>query len=161
MNKQNILAVAVKRAMRVTESVGIGIVLLLTAAVIAMITPSAASAPPPSGSPPPPGWSRAWRVPRAAPSAPVARCTSPKAQPAGSRASIRRPGTITTFASGLPKRSRSSASAGRSTSRSSAGPRTHWSPSSAPTSAAATSSASTEWTAQTASPSSRTSARSP
>ena len=39
---------------------------------------------------------------RAAPSAPMVRCTSPKAQPAGSRASIRRPGQITTFASGLP-----------------------------------------------------------
>ena len=44
------------------------------------------------GGPTPPCWSRAWRVPRAAPSAPVVRCTSPKAQPAGSRASIRRPG---------------------------------------------------------------------
>jgi sugar lactone lactonase YvrE len=44
MKKQNILALAPKPAMRVTESVGIGIVLMLTAAVIAMITPSAASA---------------------------------------------------------------------------------------------------------------------
>src|SRR6266480_1824030 len=44
MNKQNILAIALKPAMRVTESVGIGIVLMLTAAVIAMITSSAASA---------------------------------------------------------------------------------------------------------------------
>jgi hypothetical protein len=44
MNKQNILALAVKPATRVTESVGIGIVLMLTAAVIAMITPSAVSA---------------------------------------------------------------------------------------------------------------------
>jgi hypothetical protein len=44
MKKQNILALALKPAMRVTESVGIGIVLMLTAAVIAMITPSAASA---------------------------------------------------------------------------------------------------------------------
>jgi hypothetical protein len=40
MNKQNIL----KPAMRVTESVGIGVVLMLTAALIAMITPSAVSA---------------------------------------------------------------------------------------------------------------------
>src|SRR6266511_2716663 len=44
MNKQNILAIASKPARRVTESVGIGVVLMLTAAVIAMITPSAASA---------------------------------------------------------------------------------------------------------------------
>src|SRR6266571_8044275 len=44
MNKQNILALALKPAMRVTESVGIGIVLMLTAAAIAMITSSAASA---------------------------------------------------------------------------------------------------------------------
>jgi hypothetical protein len=44
MNKQNILALALKPAMRVTKSVGIGMVLMLTAAVIAMITSSAASA---------------------------------------------------------------------------------------------------------------------
>ena len=44
MNKPNILALSLKPAMRVTESVGIGIVLMLTAAVIAMITPSAVSA---------------------------------------------------------------------------------------------------------------------
>ena len=69
-------------------------------------------------------------------------------------------GAVTTFASGLPT-AILAASAGRSTSRSSARPRTSWSPSSAPTSAAATWSASTEWTARTASPSSRTSARSP
>lgn len=44
MKKQNILALALKPASRVTKSVGIGIVLMLTAAVIAMITPSAVSA---------------------------------------------------------------------------------------------------------------------
>jgi hypothetical protein len=44
MKKQNILALVLKPATRVTESVGIGIVLMLTAAVIAMITPSVASA---------------------------------------------------------------------------------------------------------------------
>jgi len=44
MKKQNILALALKPAKRVTESVGIGTVLMLTAAVIAMITPSAVSA---------------------------------------------------------------------------------------------------------------------
>src|SRR5215472_16391653 len=44
MKKQNILALALKPAIRVTESVGISIVLMLIAAVIAMITPSAASA---------------------------------------------------------------------------------------------------------------------
>jgi hypothetical protein len=44
MNKQNILALALKPAMRVTKSVGIGIVLLLAAALIAIITSSAASA---------------------------------------------------------------------------------------------------------------------
>jgi hypothetical protein len=44
MNKQNILALALKPAMRVTKSVGIGIVLFLAAALIAIITPSAASA---------------------------------------------------------------------------------------------------------------------
>jgi hypothetical protein len=43
MKKQNILALALKPAMRVTESVGIGIVLMLAAALIAMISPSAAS----------------------------------------------------------------------------------------------------------------------
>ena len=51
MKKQNILALALKPAMRVTESVGIGIVLMLAAAVIAMITPSAASASPPCEGP--------------------------------------------------------------------------------------------------------------
>ena len=51
MNKQNILALALKPAMRVTRSVGIGIVLLLAAALIAIITPSAASAPPPCDGP--------------------------------------------------------------------------------------------------------------
>jgi len=51
MNKQNILALALKPAMRVTRSVGIGIVLLLAAALIAIITPSAASAPPPCEGP--------------------------------------------------------------------------------------------------------------
>jgi hypothetical protein len=43
MKNQNILALALKPARRVTKSVGIGIVLMLTAALIAMITPSAAS----------------------------------------------------------------------------------------------------------------------
>jgi len=47
MKKQNILALALKPAMRVTTSVGIGIGLLLAAALVAIITPSAASAPPP------------------------------------------------------------------------------------------------------------------
>src|SRR5262245_17480715 len=44
MNRQNILALAVKPATRMTKSVGIGIVLFLAAAVIAIITPSAARA---------------------------------------------------------------------------------------------------------------------
>jgi hypothetical protein len=44
MNKQNILALALKPAMRVTKSVGIGSVLFLAAALIAIITPSAANA---------------------------------------------------------------------------------------------------------------------
>src|SRR5882724_3619664 len=44
MNKENILALALKPAMRVTRSLGISIVLLLAAALIAIITPSAASA---------------------------------------------------------------------------------------------------------------------
>src|SRR5438874_3975087 len=47
MNKQNILALALKPAMRVTTSVGIGIGLLL----VAIITPFAASAPPPCEGP--------------------------------------------------------------------------------------------------------------
>ena len=51
MNKQNILALALEPAMRVTKSVGIGIVLMLAAALIAMITPSAASAPRPCEEP--------------------------------------------------------------------------------------------------------------
>jgi hypothetical protein len=51
MNKQNILALALKPAMRLTRSVGIGIVLLLVAALIAIIMPSAASAPPPCEGP--------------------------------------------------------------------------------------------------------------
>src|SRR6266567_3861023 len=51
MKRQNILALALKPAMRVTESVGIGIVLMLTAAVIAMITSSAASTSSPCGGP--------------------------------------------------------------------------------------------------------------
>jgi hypothetical protein len=50
MKKQNILALALKQAMR-TESVGIGIALMLAAALIAMITPSAASAMPPCEGP--------------------------------------------------------------------------------------------------------------
>jgi len=44
MNKQNILALALKPAKGVTKSVGIGIVLLLAAALVAIIMPSAASA---------------------------------------------------------------------------------------------------------------------
>ncbi len=51
MNKQNILALDLKPAMRVTKSVGIGIVLLLAAALIALITPSTASAAPPCEGP--------------------------------------------------------------------------------------------------------------
>jgi hypothetical protein len=51
MNKQNILALALKPAMRVTRSVGIGIALLLAAALVAIITPSAASAPSPCEGP--------------------------------------------------------------------------------------------------------------
>jgi hypothetical protein len=51
MKQQNILALALKPPMRVTESVGIGIVLLSAAALIAIITPSAASARPPCGGP--------------------------------------------------------------------------------------------------------------
>jgi hypothetical protein len=51
MNTQNILAIALKPAMRVTKSVGIGVVLLLAAALIGVITPSAASFPPPCGGP--------------------------------------------------------------------------------------------------------------
>jgi hypothetical protein len=43
MKKQNILTLALKPAMRVTKSVGIGIVLMLAAALIATITPSAGS----------------------------------------------------------------------------------------------------------------------
>jgi hypothetical protein len=44
MNTQNILALALKPAIRVTKSVGIGFVLMLAAPLIAMITPSAARA---------------------------------------------------------------------------------------------------------------------
>ena len=51
MSNQNILALALRPAMRVTKSVGIGIVLLLAAALIATITPSAVSAPPPCEEP--------------------------------------------------------------------------------------------------------------
>jgi hypothetical protein len=51
MNKQNILALALKPAMRMTKSVGIGIVLLLAAALVAIITPSAATAAPPCEGP--------------------------------------------------------------------------------------------------------------
>ena len=51
MKNQNILALALKPARRVTKSVGIGIVLMLAAAVIAMITPSSVSASSPCGGP--------------------------------------------------------------------------------------------------------------
>jgi hypothetical protein len=51
MNTQNVFAIALKPAMRVTKSVGIGVVLLLAAALIGVITPSAASFPPPCGGP--------------------------------------------------------------------------------------------------------------
>jgi len=51
MHKQNILALALKPAMPVTKSIGIGIVLLLAATLIAIITPSAVSAPPPCEEP--------------------------------------------------------------------------------------------------------------
>jgi hypothetical protein len=51
MKKQNILALALKPPMRVTKSVGIGIVLMLAAALIAIITPSAASPRPPCEGP--------------------------------------------------------------------------------------------------------------
>src|SRR6266513_453102 len=43
MKKQNILAIALRPAMRGTKSVGIGIALLLVAALIAMVTPAVAS----------------------------------------------------------------------------------------------------------------------
>src|SRR5438477_1274585 len=51
MSNQNILALALRPAMCVTESVGIGIVLLSAAALIAIVTPSAASARPPCEGP--------------------------------------------------------------------------------------------------------------
>ncbi len=51
MKKQNVLALALKPAMRVTESVGISTMLMLTAALIAMITPSAVSASSPCHAP--------------------------------------------------------------------------------------------------------------
>src|SRR5438132_1717322 len=52
MKRQNILALALKPARRVTKSVGMGIVLLMLAAgLIAIITPSAASAAPPCEGP--------------------------------------------------------------------------------------------------------------
>jgi len=51
MKNQNILALALKPAMRVTTSVGTGIGLLLAAALVAIITPSAASAPRPCEEP--------------------------------------------------------------------------------------------------------------
>jgi hypothetical protein len=51
MNKENILALALKPTMRVTKSVGIGTVLLLAAVLMAIITPSATSAPPPCEGP--------------------------------------------------------------------------------------------------------------
>ena len=51
MKKQSMLALALKPAMRVTESVGIGIVLMLAAALIAMITPSTVSASSPCSGP--------------------------------------------------------------------------------------------------------------
>src|SRR6266487_6452926 len=51
MNKQNILTLALKPAMRMTKSVRIGMVLMLAAALIAMITPSAARARPPCEEP--------------------------------------------------------------------------------------------------------------
>jgi hypothetical protein len=51
MSNQNILAFALKPAMRVTKSVGTGMVLLLAAALIAIITPFAVSAPPPCEGP--------------------------------------------------------------------------------------------------------------
>src|SRR4029077_3128386 len=44
MKNQNILALALNPARRMTKSVGIGIVLMLAAALIAMITPSVTSA---------------------------------------------------------------------------------------------------------------------
>ena len=97
------------------------------------------------------------------PSAPVGRCSSPRRSPAASGASTRRPAPSRSSPAGCPpaSRVRSSSALGWSTSRSSARPRTRWSPASARTSAATTSSASTEWTARTASPSSLTSARGP
>ena len=61
--------------------------LVLVAAVIAMITSSTASAAPPTAS----RLLEGLEGGRAAPSAPVARSTSPKAPSAGSRASIRGP----------------------------------------------------------------------
>ncbi len=79
MKKQNILALALKPAMRVTKSVGIGIVLLLAAALIAMITPSAATAGPPSETPTATLLVTGLEGTRAAPSAPMVRSTSPKA----------------------------------------------------------------------------------
>src|SRR5438552_12342594 len=51
MKNQNILALALDLAMRLTKSVGIGIVVLLAAALMAILTPSVASAVPPCEGP--------------------------------------------------------------------------------------------------------------
>src|SRR5438094_4144779 len=51
MKNQNILALALKPAMGLTKSVGIGIVLLWAAALVAIITRSVASAVPPCEGP--------------------------------------------------------------------------------------------------------------
>src|SRR5438270_2017365 len=51
MKNQNILALALKPAMRLTKSVGIGIVVLLAGALMAIIPPSVASAVPPCEGP--------------------------------------------------------------------------------------------------------------
>jgi hypothetical protein len=51
MKRQNILALALKPPMPVTQSVGMSIVLMLAAALIAIITPSAANARPPCEGP--------------------------------------------------------------------------------------------------------------
>ena len=148
MKKQNILALALKPARRVTKSVGIGIVPMLAAALIAMITPSAASVRRPCR-----GTHRQRPVTGGA-----GVCEGQHVGPDGAlyvtegaagrisrvdpqTGEIRLPPAVC-----RPQSSASvgRASVGRSTSRSSTTSRTHWSPSSALTSAAATLTASTE-----------------
>ena len=128
------------------------------AALTAMVAPSVASAAHlPGGNCLPPGHRSAGSIVGTV--GPGGALYVPRRSPAASGASTQGPAPSLCSPAAPPSRAWSPSAAGWSTSPSLVGPPTRWSPASPRTSGATISSASTGWTARTALPSSRTSAR--